>query len=194
MCLSHHLLQTPGPLLLPNPPSASPLCLTCGCSQTVFQKLSETKQNFPLSEVAKKRRKRKRRGHKGITCEATHKSILNIKGMHRIATIYKSQKGIKNKYNARAFVIPVLVTEIVIKLQREMDVKIGLDTNYQKERHLCKCFRSLNFSHSEPSPHLVCLGARGQKKKRLEKLPSLIPTDETLILVWLESSAKTQNE
>lgn len=112
--------------------------------------------------------------------------------MHGIATIYKSQKGIKNEYNARAFVIPVLVAEIVIKLQREMDAEIGLDTNYQKERHLCKCFRSLNFSHFEPSPHPVCLGVRMQKKKCLEKLPSLIPTDETLILVWLESSAKTQ--
>lgn len=92
--------------------------------------------------------------------------------------------------------IPVLVAEIVIKLQREMDTKIGLDSNYQKERHLCKCLRSLNFSHSEPSPHPVCLGVRGQKQKekRLEKLPSLIPTDETLILVWLESSAKIQKE
>lgn len=46
MCLSHHLLQTPCPLLLPNPPPPT-LCLTYGCSQTVFQKLSKTKQNFP---------------------------------------------------------------------------------------------------------------------------------------------------
>lgn len=95
--------------------------------------------------------------------------------------------------------MPVLVAEIVIKLQREMDAKIGLDTNYQKERHLCKCLRSLNFSHSEPSPlphpTPLSLGVRGkQKEKRLEKLPSLIPTDETLILVWLESSAKIQKE
>lgn len=106
----------------------------------------------------------------------------------------QSQQGIKNEYKARAFVIPVLVAKIVIKLQREMDAKIGLDTNYQKESHLCKCLRSLNFSHSEPSPS-VCLSMREkQKEKKLEKLPSLIPTDETLILVWLESSAKIQKE
>lgn len=104
------------------------------------------------------------------------------------------QQGIKNEYQARAFVIPVLVAEIVIKLQREMDAKIGLDTNYQQERHLCKYLRSLNFSHSAPSPQPVHLGVRRQKEKRLEKLPSLIPTDETLILVWLESSAKIQKE
>lgn len=30
-----------------------------------------------------------------------------------------------------------------------MDAKIGLDTNYQKERHLCKFTRSLNFSSTE---------------------------------------------
>lgn len=30
-----------------------------------------------------------------------------------------------------------------------MDAKIGLDTNYQKERHLCKFTRSLNFSSIE---------------------------------------------
>lgn len=67
----------------------------------------------------------------------------------------QSQQSIKNEYKARAFEMPGLVAEIVIKLQREMDAKIGLDTNYQKERHLCKCLRSLNFSHSEPSPHPI---------------------------------------
>ena len=61
--------------------------------------------------------------------------------------------------------IPVLVSEIVIKLQREMDAKIGLDTNYQKERRLCKYLRSLNFSHSEPSLS-VCLGVRGKQKEK----------------------------
>lgn len=30
-----------------------------------------------------------------------------------------------------------------------MDAKIGLDTNYQKERHLCKFTRSLNFSSTD---------------------------------------------
>lgn len=77
----------------------------------------------------------------------------------------QSQQGIKNEYKARAFMILVLVAEIVIKLQREMDFKIGLDTNYQKERHLCKCLRSLNFSHSEPSLH-ECLGVRGKQKEK----------------------------
>lgn len=97
-------------------------------------------------------------------------------------------------HEARVSVIPVLVAEIVIKLQREMDAKIGLDTNYQKKkRHLCKYLGSLNFSLSEPS--LLCdWDEREVKGKGIKNLPSLIPTDETLILVWLESSAKIQKE
>lgn len=43
-----------------------------------------------------------------------------------------------------------------------------------------------------PPPLCVFGGMGEQKEKELEKLPSLIPTDETLILVWLESSAKIQ--
>lgn len=65
-----------------------------------------------------------------------------------------------------------------------MDAKIGLDTNYQKERHLCKFTRSLNFSSTETEEE--------ERERERQKLPSLIPTDETLILVWLESSAKIQ--
>lgn len=52
---------------------------------------------------------------------------------------------------AAVSVILVLVAEIVIKLQREMDAKIGLDTNYHGGGHLCKYLESLNFSPSEPS-------------------------------------------
>lgn len=77
-----------------------------------------------------------------------------------------------------------------------MDAKIGLDTNYQKERHLCKFTRSLNFSSTETEEEERSGGGGRQKGRERErerqKLPSLIPTDETLILVWLESSAKTQ--
>lgn len=67
-----------------------------------------------------------------------------------------------------------------------MDAKIGLDTNYQKERHLCKFTRSLNFSSIETEEE------ERERERERQKLPSLIPTDETLILVWLESSAKIQ--
>jgi hypothetical protein len=62
-------------------------------------------------------------------------------------------------HEAKVSVILVLVAEIVIKLQREMDAKIGLDTNYQKARHLCKSLGSLNFSPSEAS--LLCAGIKG---------------------------------
>lgn len=146
--------------------SASPLCLTCRCSQTVFQKLTKTKQNSPLPVVVKKRRKRKRRDYRGITCEAnSQQHSTHQRGCIELQLFIQSQQGIKNEYKAGAFVIPVLVAEIVIKLQREMDAKIGLDTNYQRERHLCKCPRSLNFSHSEPSPS-VCWGAEGSKRRK----------------------------
>lgn len=92
-------------------------------------------------------------------------------------------------------VILVLVAEIVIKLQREMDAKIGLDTNYRElGGHLCKYLGSLNFSPSEPS--LLCdwIEREEKGKRNKKKLPSLIPKDETLILVWLGSSAKIQKE
>lgn len=71
-----------------------------------------------------------------------------------------------------------------------MDAKIGLDTNYQKERHLCKFTRTLNFSRTETEEEEMKGGGKVERER--QKLPSLIPTDETLILVWLESSAKTQ--
>lgn len=74
-----------------------------------------------------------------------------------------------------------------------MDAKIGLDTNYQKERHLCKFTRSLNFSSTETEEEERRGGeVEREGERERQKLPSLIPTDETLILVWLESSAKTQ--
>jgi hypothetical protein len=50
-----------------------------------------------------------------------------------------------------------------------MEPKIGLDTNYQKERHLCKYLRRLNFSHSEPSP-LCVWGEREVKGKEAKEI------------------------
>lgn len=73
-------------------------------------------------------------------------------------------------HEAAVSVILVLVAEIVIKLQREMDAKIGLDTNYRGlEGHLCKYLGSLNFSPSEPS--LLCHWIeREEKGKRNKKI------------------------
>lgn len=48
-----------------------------------------------------------------------------------------------------------------------MDAKIGLDTNYQKERHLCKFTRSLNFSSTETEEEER--GGEGRQKERGER-------------------------
>jgi hypothetical protein len=60
MYLPHHLLQTP----LPTPPPPLPLwCLTCCYSQTVFQKLTKTKQNFsPLRGSKEDQEEEEKRG------------------------------------------------------------------------------------------------------------------------------------
>lgn len=100
--------------------------------------------------------------------------------------------GVQYKARRLGFHPPLfflLVAEIVIKPRREMDALIGLDTNYQKERHLCKFSRSFNFYEmlwrggggrdlgDASKEELV--GGGGEKRE----LPSLIPADETLILV-----------
>lgn len=86
---------------------------------------------------------------RGLGCNNKQTPFGASSAAHRTATIYTKAAKYYNEHKAWAFESPVLEAEIVIKLRREMDAKIGLDTNYQKERHLCKFTRSLNFSSTE---------------------------------------------
>lgn len=90
-----------------------------------------------------------------------------MKPHHRTATIYTKPAKYYNEHKAWAFESPGLEAEIVIKLRREMDAKIGLDTNYQKERHLCKFTRSLNFSSTETQEEETETGRRRERETKI---------------------------